>query len=72
MAIRAAVLSDEDPEIVALLSDLFYERGLYRKSIRWIKKAVAAAPDNKEYRARLERFEAALQNDPHGMKPVPH
>jgi len=71
MAIRAAVISDEDPEMVALLSDLFYQRGLYRKSIKWIKKAVAAEPENMDFRSRLKRYENALRDDPYGMKSVP-
>jgi len=70
-AIRAAVLSGEDPEIVALLSELFYYRGLYRKSIRWMKKAVVAEPDNDEFKAQLERYRTALENDPYGMKGIP-
>ncbi len=71
MAIRAAVLSDEDPEKVALLSEIFYRRGLYRKSIRWMKKAVAVEPDNQDFMGQLERYETALRNDPYGMKGVP-
>jgi thiol-disulfide isomerase/thioredoxin len=71
MAVRAAVLSDEDPEIVALLSEIYYRRGLYRKSIRWIGKAIAADPGNSYFSTQLERYESALRNDPYGMKSVP-
>jgi len=71
MAIRAAVLSDEDPEIVALLSELFYRRGLYHKSIRWMKKAVSSEPENKDFKIQLQKYESALRNDPYGMKGLP-
>lgn len=70
-AIRATVFSDKDPAVIATLADCYYYQGRYRRAIKWINQAVEQAPDDEAYTGRLERYEAALADDPHGLKGVP-
>jgi len=70
-AIRATVFSDKDPAVIATLADCFYYRGYYRKAIKWIDQAVEQVPEDEDLQARLALYEAALANDPHGVKAPP-
>lgn len=70
-AIRATVFSDKDPTMIATLADTYYYRGKYRKAIKWINQAVEKAPEDPAMRERLARYEAALADDPWGVKGVP-
>jgi thioredoxin-like negative regulator of GroEL len=70
-AIRATVFSDKDPAVIATLADCYYYQGRYRRAIKWINQAVEQAPDDEAFTGRLARYEAALADDPHGLKGVP-
>ncbi len=70
-AVRAVVYSDNDPDMIDTLAECYYWRGLYSKAIKWQKKAVAAAPHQELYRARLKMYEDAKAADPHGMRGPP-
>ena len=70
-AIRATVFSDKDPAVIATLADCYYYQGRYRRAIKWINQAVEQQPEDVAYTGRLARYEAALANDPHGLKGVP-
>jgi len=68
-ALRAVVLSDREPEIIATLAECYYRRGLYRKAVRWLEDAVAQEPLRVAiHRGRLADYEAALAQDPWGLK----
>ncbi len=72
-ALRAVVLSDREPEIMATLAECFHRRGLHRKAIRWLREALAENPDLAEARTaamqeRLAAYEEALAADPWGLK----
>ena len=68
-ALRAVVLSDREPEIIATLAECYYQRGLYRKAIRWLGDAIAQDPPRVAiHRTRLAAYETALATDPWGLK----
>lgn len=72
-ALRAVVLSDREPEIMATLSECYHRRGRHRKAIRWLSEAIEENPDLPEERAavfreRLLAYELALSEDPFGLK----
>ena len=67
-ALRAAVLSDEDPRVIGTLAECFYRRGLYKKAIRWIQKSIDGDPDTETYRLQLAKYEDALAKDPWGLR----
>ncbi len=72
-AVRAVVLSDREPEIMATLAECYHRRGRHRKAIRWLGEALDENPDLPAarvtvFRERLVAYEAALAEDPFGMK----
>ena len=67
-ALRAAVLSDEDPREIGTLAECFYRRGLYKKAIRWIQKSIDGDPGAEVYRLQLAKYEDALAKDPWGLR----
>ncbi|MCP4573210.1 MAG: thioredoxin fold domain-containing protein [bacterium] len=73
-ALRAMVLSDREPEIMATLAECYHRRGRYRKAIRWLGEALAENPDLPAprvaaFRARLRDYEDALAKDPFNRRP---
>ena len=67
LALRAVILSDEDPAAMGTLADCYYRRGLYRKALRWIEKSVTRNPDQQGYQRQRDLYEEALARDPHGL-----
>jgi hypothetical protein len=72
-ALRAVVLSDREPEIMATLAECYHRRGRHRKAIRWLSEAMDENPDLPADRAavfrdRLLAYELALSEDPFGLK----
>jgi len=72
-AVRAVVLSDREPEIMATLAECYHRRGRHRKAVRWLGEAIVENPDLPEARAavfreRLLAYELALADDPFGLK----
>ena len=63
-ALRAVVLSDNDPRIISTLSECYYQRHLPAKARRWIDKALAQDPGNDFYWQRAEVFQAAIDRFP--------
>lgn len=68
-ALRAVVLSDKEPAIIATLAESYHRRGLNRKAVRWINEAIDRHPQREdEYRLLLARYEQALADDPRGLQ----
>jgi thioredoxin-like negative regulator of GroEL len=61
-ALRAMVFSDKDARIIGTLAETYYQRGLYRKAIRWINLAIERDPDEAYFHRRLAAFEAARES----------
>lgn len=70
-ALRAAIYSDNDPDVLSTLAECYYWRGSYVKAIRWQERAVAAAPHQERYRLGLQRYEDARAADPYGVRGAP-
>ena len=68
-ALRAVVLSEKEPEIIATLAESYHRRGLNRKAVRWIGEAIDRDPPRvRDYEILLARYEQALADDPWGLK----
>jgi thioredoxin-like negative regulator of GroEL len=72
-ALRATVLSDREPEMMATLAECYHRHGRHRRAIRWLGEALEENPDLPAdratvFRARLAVYEVALADDPHGVK----
>jgi len=67
-ALRAVVLSDNDPRIISTLSECYSKRRLPAKASRWIAKALAQDPENEFYIRQAETYEAARQRVPAGQR----
>ncbi len=63
-ALRAVVLSDEDPRIISTLSECYFQRHLPAKAKRWLDKALVRDPDNGFYQERAAVFQAAVEKFP--------
>jgi tetratricopeptide (TPR) repeat protein len=63
-ALRAVIMSDEDPRMMATLGRAYFKRNLYRKAIRWMDKAVQGAPENLVYRQELVHYRETLKSKP--------
>jgi len=67
-AVRAVVLSDEDPAAIVTLAACYERRGLYAKALRWLDKGLAQAPDDRDLQEARDRCRAAREADPWGLK----
>ncbi len=63
-AIRAVVMSGNEPETMATLGRCYFKRGLYRKAIRWMEKAARAAPDVPRYSDQLVAYRKFVAERP--------
>lgn len=63
-AIRAVVLSDNNPRMMETLAASYFKRQQYRKAVRWMEKAVKIAPDNSHFQERLTAYEAVVKSKP--------
>lgn len=52
-ALRAVIRSDNRPDLLALLAECYQRRSFHARAVKWMEKAVAAAPDNTGYREML-------------------
>jgi len=71
-AIRAVVLSDREPAVIATLAESYHRRGYHRKALRWIDEAIAAAPDDRSLSDSRTRYAEAFSGDPWGLKRESH
>jgi thiol-disulfide isomerase/thioredoxin len=63
-ALRAVIMSDDNPRMMATLARCYFKRNLYRKAIRWMEKAAEADPSNVLYRQQLSHYQETLQANP--------
>jgi thiol-disulfide isomerase/thioredoxin len=63
-AIRAVVMGDEAPRLMALVARCYHARQAYSRSVRWMQKACAAEPENASYAAELARYQEAQATRP--------
>jgi thioredoxin-like negative regulator of GroEL len=63
-AIRAVVLSDDNPRMMATLAESYFKRGQYRKAVRWMEKAVEQAPERPAFQQQLEAYSEVLKSKP--------
>lgn len=61
-ALRAMVFSDKDARIIGTLAETYYQRGLYRKAIRWINLSIERDPTEVYYQRRLAVYESARES----------
>ncbi|MFH2053577.1 MAG: thioredoxin domain-containing protein [bacterium] len=55
-ALRAAIRSDKDPEMIRLLAACYHRRGFNERAVKWMAEAVARAPGNPDLQAELSRY----------------
>ncbi|MBT3316825.1 tetratricopeptide repeat protein [bacterium] len=56
LAMKAVVLSDEDPNIMDTLAEIYFKRDMNEDAIKWIEKAITKDPGNKYFKEQLIRF----------------
>ena len=64
-AIRAVVMGDDAPHLMALVAQCYAARESHGRAVRWMKKACAADPANPAYAADLERYRQAVDRQPY-------
>jgi len=65
VAERALELDATDPGQMDCLAAVYYERGKYADALKWIKRALVAAPDDPYFQDQLDKYwRAALGEDP--------
>ena len=65
VAERALELDAADPGQMDSLAAVYYERGKYADALKWIKRALVAAPDDPYFQDQLDKYwRAALGEDP--------
>ncbi len=67
-AVRAVVLSDREPAVMATLAEVYHRRGLHARALRWIDQALAADPDDRALADARRRYREARERDPWGLK----
>ena len=72
VALRAVILSNQDPRMVDTLAECYFWQGKYRRAIRWIRMSIQKAPHDIQYQNQLARFEDSLQQDPFGFRGITH
>jgi len=55
-ALRAAIRSDDRPDLIALLAECYERRSFHARAVRWMEKAVAGEPDNQRFKDDLARY----------------
>lgn len=68
-ALRAVIRSDNRPDLLALLAACYQRRSFHARAVKWMEKAVAAAPDNLEFHDRLGLYRSTC---PPWMRPPDH
>ena len=63
-AIRAVVMGDDAPHLMAQVARCYHARQANGRAVRWMKKACAADPDNSTYAADLARYQSAQASQP--------
>lgn len=64
-ALRAVVMSDDDPRVMATLARCYFRQKEFRKAIRWMEKAVQGAPDSETFRQQLEHYRQSIADNPY-------
>jgi thioredoxin-like negative regulator of GroEL len=62
--LRAVIMSDSDPRVMNSLADCYASRRLYNKAKRWMKKALAADPENKNYADKVALYDEEMKKSP--------
>ena len=55
-ALKAVVLSGEDPNIMDTLAEIYFKRGMKEDAIKWIEKAIIKDPGSKYFKDQLVKF----------------
>lgn len=63
-AIRAVVYSDDDPRMMETLARCYYQRKQLRQAVRWMEKAVEAAPGDAYFGELHQSYLAELKSKP--------
>jgi thiol-disulfide isomerase/thioredoxin len=61
-ALRAVVMSDDNPRMMETLARSYFRRDLYRKAIRWMEKAAQADPANPRFSSQLILYQETLKS----------
>jgi len=64
-AVRAVVMSDNNPRMMCTLAANYFERKQYHKAIRWMEKAVRKAPEVEHYAQLLDHYQETLKSKPY-------
>ncbi len=63
--LRAVIMSDSDPRIMASLGRCYAQRNLFHKAKRWMKKASDKDPENLEYSNLVSEYRLEMEKSPH-------
>ncbi len=58
-ALRAAIRTDNRPDLVAVLAACYDRRNFHARAARWLEKALVKEPDNEEFKSALARYRGA-------------
>ncbi|MCP4144516.1 MAG: thioredoxin fold domain-containing protein [bacterium] len=56
LAMKAVVLSGEDPGIMDTLAEIYFKRDMKEDAIKWIEKAITKDPGNQYFKDQLIKF----------------
>jgi len=56
LAMKAVVLSGEDPNIMDTLAEIYFKRDMKEDAIKWIEKAIMKDPGNQYFKEQLIKF----------------
>lgn len=56
LAMKAVVLSGEDPNVMDTLAEIYFKRGMKEDAIKWIEKSISKDPGNKYFKDQLVKF----------------
>jgi tetratricopeptide (TPR) repeat protein len=72
LSLRSLELVPDEPAYLDTLARCYYSAGQIKKAIRVQKTAVRLAPHERQMKAQLQEFEAALLEDPTQSPPTPN
>lgn len=61
IALKAAALSDEDPQVLDTLAEVYHMRGMHQEAIDWVRKAIAREPDDEYLQGQLAKYQEAAE-----------
>ncbi len=63
--LRAVIMSDSDPRMMASLARCYAQRDYFQKAKRWMGKALKADPENSKYAKQLAEYQSAMKKSPY-------